>query len=432
MELRAAYIRRRKKETRLRKRVVAAAMLGGVSCAALLMLLKQPDLSYTAPSGFANMASAALSTSAPAANTTARRIYRYSVIPGGVATREQLARVIRTDKVVAAHYATFNVEKSSERTVTGQRAVYVSYRKGENVYWTARKVMLVEGETLLSDGRSEIRTRCGNRISELPQQPVEAAGPAPEELDSSVEEAQDTSENGGLMLAALSMDADTDLAGVGRQANQQFVSENVAGVAPTDTGRLQGSATRSGSNLGPIAWAGSSVARNPSTLIKVQPGTAAGSGSSSNLNEPAPDSTADASRHASPASTDDTGTTTAAQTQASPGSGTSGTETSSSGGTSATPTTPGDTTRTATGGDTPGTGSPPVGQQAQPTSPTESPKSNDPAGTPVSSQGLPANTGNTVRNSAEVPEPGSLWLSGAALAAMLLLRRKNGDSPTYK
>jgi hypothetical protein len=37
-----------------------------------------------------------------------------------------------------------------------------------------------------------------------------------------------------------------------------------------------------------------------------------------------------------------------------------------------------------------------------------------------------------VRNSAEVPEPGSLWLSGAALAAMLLLRRKNGDSPTYK
>jgi hypothetical protein len=29
-------------------------------------------------------------------------------------------------------------------------------------------------------------------------------------------------------------------------------------------------------------------------------------------------------------------------------------------------------------------------------------------------------------NSAQVPEPDSLWLSGAALAAMLLLRRRPG------
>jgi hypothetical protein len=67
--------------------------------------------------------------------------------------------------------------------------VYVSYRKGEQVYWTARKVTLAEGESILSDGQNDIRARCGNRISDTPQLPVEVKGPDEKELDRFTEQA---------------------------------------------------------------------------------------------------------------------------------------------------------------------------------------------------------------------------------------------------
>jgi hypothetical protein len=121
----------------------------------------------------------------------ARRVYRYSVVPGGAADRAELERVLRSDKVVAAHYAGFDVARAHAVTVSASRAVHVSYRKGDKIYWTARKVMLQAGETLLTDGRNEMRTRCANRISDLPRLPVERHAPSPDALDELVDEAPD-------------------------------------------------------------------------------------------------------------------------------------------------------------------------------------------------------------------------------------------------
>lgn len=109
---------------------------------------------------------------------TARRVYPYSIVPGGLQGRAELVQVVKDDKVVAAHYAGFAVHKARLRSVDKPRAVYVSYRKGEQVYWTSKKMMLAAGETLLSDGQHDIRARCGNRIADTPQLPVEAGGPA--------------------------------------------------------------------------------------------------------------------------------------------------------------------------------------------------------------------------------------------------------------
>jgi hypothetical protein len=66
--------------------------------------------------------------------------------------------------------------------------VYVSYRKGDDIYWTARKVMLQAGETLLTDGRNEMRARCANRISDVPRSPVEPHAPSPGALDELVDD----------------------------------------------------------------------------------------------------------------------------------------------------------------------------------------------------------------------------------------------------
>jgi hypothetical protein len=137
-------------------------------------------------------APAAVAVTAPVPGMpVARRVYRYSVVPGGAADRAELARILRSDKVVAAHYAGFDLDQARAITVLVPRAVYVSYRKGDDIYWTARKIMLQPGETLLTDGRNEMRARCANRISEVPRLPVEAHAPSPEWLDALVDEQTD-------------------------------------------------------------------------------------------------------------------------------------------------------------------------------------------------------------------------------------------------
>lgn len=112
-----------------------------------------------------------------------RHLYPYSVIPGGVMSVQELRNAIQYDPVVAAHYAGFDVARARITRVDRDRTVYVSYRLGSNVFWTKRPLTLIKGETLLTDGRNEARTRCGNRLSETPAAPSAPEEPSPEALE---------------------------------------------------------------------------------------------------------------------------------------------------------------------------------------------------------------------------------------------------------
>lgn len=163
----------------------------GVAVGVAGVVLPSPSISWPTFGEASNAAPVAaaparvLSSTAPTAqqSASARRIYRHSVVPGGVTDKGELAQILRSDRLVAAHYATFNVDNARAVTVTAPRAVYVSYRKNDQIYWTSKKVMLEKGETLLTDGEHEIRARCANRISDVPQFPVEPHGPSEAELD---------------------------------------------------------------------------------------------------------------------------------------------------------------------------------------------------------------------------------------------------------
>ena len=109
-----------------------------------------------------------------------RKIYPYSVIPGGAYSGDELALARRVDRVVAAHYSDFETGAVAVRALPQDTYLYVSYRKADRVYWTANKRRIPKGETVLSDGKHLARTRCGNRLSETPQLPV-AAGLQPTE-----------------------------------------------------------------------------------------------------------------------------------------------------------------------------------------------------------------------------------------------------------
>ena len=385
MDYRSAYIRRSRKGSRLKKRLAAVGLLGVAACAALFALEARETAAplaaqarAAAPADAVTPAPAVLRTAAQVETKKTRRVYPYSIVPGGVLNRQELTHAVAVDQVVAEHYSAFEAGKVAVRTVDKPRAVYVSYRKGDKVFWTAKKLQLAKGETLLSDGQNEIRTRCGNRISDVPQLPVEAKGPSEEELDSSVEEAQ---QDEGTM-EQVGYAADTNPAGHGYQLQTFGTGETAqtGGTAPTRTSfGLNGSP---GAGMGPI-WDGGAL---PVSLAKVssdtvQTGTDSGPG---------------------------TGT---------PGNGGSG------GGSD-----PGKTGGTTPDGTTDGTTPDGTSPGADGTQPTTDPGTKNPTipGTllPTDQPGQTNDPGkNPTKPHGDVPEPGTLWLAGAGVAALLASRR---------
>lgn len=209
MNSRTAYLRNSRKGKRIMQRVAAVTLLGLAAGVTLLLQAREPVVKRaeaTAASAPVSVTLAnAVAAAAPAASGP-RRVYPYSIVPGGVLSRAELAQAILADKVVAAHYAGIQVDKVEPVTVAKARAVHVSYRKGDKVFWTAKKVMLQPGEVLLSDGEHLIRGRCGNRISDVAMLPVEAGGPSEEELDSSVQVAQEGEGDDGMLEVAAALD----------------------------------------------------------------------------------------------------------------------------------------------------------------------------------------------------------------------------------
>jgi hypothetical protein len=61
--------------------------------------------------------------------------------------------------------------------------MHVSYRLGNEVFWTNRELTIKKGEILITDGVQTARTRCGNLISETVAAAVYANEPPVEELD---------------------------------------------------------------------------------------------------------------------------------------------------------------------------------------------------------------------------------------------------------
>jgi hypothetical protein len=112
-----------------------------------------------------------------------RPVYPYSVISGGIESAGELRIAMRFDPVVAAHYADFDLSHTRVERLTTNLAVYVSFRSGDRVGWTSRRLTLRKGETILTDGRNSARTRCGNRITDVPPPNAVADEPAPEVLD---------------------------------------------------------------------------------------------------------------------------------------------------------------------------------------------------------------------------------------------------------
>lgn len=110
-----------------------------------------------------------------------RFVYPYSVVPGGVASPEEVADIVRRDPVVAHHYSGFDPRRARTVTLREPRLAYVSYRIRDKVFFTKKPVRLFAGEQVITDGKTTIRARCGNKVEEAPQMAVSPEEP-PEEI----------------------------------------------------------------------------------------------------------------------------------------------------------------------------------------------------------------------------------------------------------
>ncbi len=125
-----------------------------------------------------------------------RPVYPYSVVPGGVEDAKELKWVAEHDPVVAAHYAGFDYDHARVVRLTLARTVYVSYRIGNRIYWSRRRVTLHKGETVITDGKITARSRCANRVEEVPQQASLEGEPPPERFDEPVRRGAGTAMQG--------------------------------------------------------------------------------------------------------------------------------------------------------------------------------------------------------------------------------------------
>jgi hypothetical protein len=154
----------------MRSSFAGAAVAASVFC---IIVAKSPQL---ATDPFRRGATPATQGNQP----DERRAYRHAVVKNGVYSSREAQSAVRSDAVVRAHYSDIQAPKLRPISSPG-KPMFVSYRRGDRVYWTSHRVRVPEGESLLTDGTNIIRARCGNRLAEIPQEPVEARDQQPSE-----------------------------------------------------------------------------------------------------------------------------------------------------------------------------------------------------------------------------------------------------------
>jgi hypothetical protein len=101
--------------------------------------------------------------------------YPYSVVPFGAYSSGELTAKAQADPVIREHYEGFDLSRT--HTVMLNRSVqqYVGFRVNDRLFRSKRKLWILKGEVLLTDGTHYARARCGNRLFGIPGHP----GPHP-------------------------------------------------------------------------------------------------------------------------------------------------------------------------------------------------------------------------------------------------------------
>lgn len=171
-------------------------------CVAILLVLvttgcNRKSLAPTPDSGetavptrsFSSQNIALPSAKVPAENDvqqTARPVYPFSLVPGGVYSAQELQRALLVSEDLQSHYSNLDASHIKLVRLKENMPAYVSYRHGGQIFWTRHPLLLHSGELVLTDGHYSLRARCANQISMVPREPVEVS---PENVEPHLEQA---------------------------------------------------------------------------------------------------------------------------------------------------------------------------------------------------------------------------------------------------
>jgi hypothetical protein len=96
----------------------------------------------------------------------ARKIYPFSIIPGGVYDPKELAQTVQSDPPLGEHYRDIQIENLIAVRTQAPMQAFVSFRQDKQIYWTSKELTIPRGELVLTDGQHMIRSRCGNRLEQ--------------------------------------------------------------------------------------------------------------------------------------------------------------------------------------------------------------------------------------------------------------------------
>lgn len=107
-----------------------------------------------------------------------RPLYRFSVIPRGVGSVDELRDRADGDPVVADTFKHFDWPHVRQVKLANDVSAYVTYRKSDVVRWTQRRITIPAGSVAFTDGRITVLGRCGNQVAfSQPQGPSEPLEP---------------------------------------------------------------------------------------------------------------------------------------------------------------------------------------------------------------------------------------------------------------
>ena len=184
-EARRLAARRQRKTARMLVGAVSAASFIGTILVVHLTKVLEPAQDFSHVRAVSTKPSASASSSKTDANAadSPRPVFKYSIVPGGVRSGDEVVRAMLRDPVVAEHYAHVVPAALRTETLTAPLSVSVSYRVGDQVFWTKKKLTLSKGEKVLTDGKTTLRERCGNILSMEPLGPSLETEPAAPEFD---------------------------------------------------------------------------------------------------------------------------------------------------------------------------------------------------------------------------------------------------------
>lgn len=191
MRMRRRPTQRHRRNRFVRRTLLVCACAVSVVCFALVALRTlSPSLFRSSRDSGPSRQSSELSRQAFAAaqqaaerNLEGRPVYPYSIVPGGVRDVNELKWAAQHDPVVAMHYAGFDYDHARVVRLVLAQTAYVSYRIGNKVYWTRKRIKLKKGETVITDGKITARTRCANQVIQVPQQLNSRAEPSATQFD---------------------------------------------------------------------------------------------------------------------------------------------------------------------------------------------------------------------------------------------------------